>query len=110
MTVTIIGSTNSEECRKRIEQAIAFASVVLKANVVHHPLDEDLQSLPLLTIQSKYIRFIERSDLVIVCSKDVRIQMNGGTDQTYSIGESTTYEMATARHFGTPILIWGGEV
>lgn len=108
MVVTIIGSTNSEACKKWIEQAVLFSRNVLNAKVVHHPLDESLQSRSLLSIQSKYICFIDQADLVIVCPKSIHGETNGGVDQTYRIGESTTYEMATARFLGKPILIWRG--
>lgn len=110
MVVTIIGSTSSEVCREWIEQAILFSRNVLDAKVVHHPLDENLQSFSLLGIQSKYISFIDQADLVIVCPKSIHGETNGGVDQTYRIGESTTYEMATAKFLGKPILIWRGDV
>lgn len=100
MIVTIIGSLSKadriKEVRKHLEKM---------GNIVNAPIDPELQKLPLVQIQMKWIEKIKEADIIIAIPKSVEGKTNGSGEISYMFGESTSYEMAIAAEFNKPVFI-----
>lgn len=91
MIVTIIGSLSKGKEMRDVKAH--FEKLGCKVN---YPLEESLQKLPLLEIQSTWIKKIREADLVVVVPKAVSLESHGGKRISMDVGESTSYEMAIA--------------
>ena len=107
MTVTIIGSVNSS--KDQMEKAAEYASAVLGAKKVHVPIPGKCREFPMYQHRRMWLKYIDESDLVLLVPKEFSQKM--GEERCCwrgEIGESTTYEIAYAKHVGKDILMWLG--
>lgn len=92
MVITIIGSLKNKH---KMEYYKKFFENM--GHTVHSPSDQNIQNLPLIAIQTQWIKNIEESDLVVAIPKEVVLNDSAGkTTYTYEFGESTSYELAIA--------------
>ena len=99
MIVTIIGSLTK---KKEMDEIKAFWE--RRGAVVNSPGDPELQKEPLVDIQRTWIEKIEEADLIVAVPKDVALTANGDSKYVLEFSESTSYEMAIARRFKTPVV------
>lgn len=99
MVVTIIGSMTK---KKEMDEFKAFLE--RRGFTVNSPGDPEIQKEPLVDIQRTWIEKIEEADLIIAIPKNVALTANGDSKYVLEFGESTSYEMATARRFNIPVV------
>lgn len=102
MTVTIIGSLSKAERMKLIKRFLETKGVD-----VNIPLEKEIQSLPIVQIQKKWIEKIKEADYIVAVPEDTTFDGNGSGEIKYLFGESTSYEMAIADEFHKPVFIAG---
>lgn len=105
LNICIICSAKSREvCDGVVE---LFGS---NSNVgIYHPFVN--QSGSLYDIQKRYLQKIEAADLIIAIPKYSYTDESCEASDEYTkliscFGESTSYEMAFARHIDKPVMIW----
>lgn len=101
-TVCILCSLSSKEiCEEAVR---TFENLGMS---VHHPFLD--QNGSLYRIQKNYIQAIDDADIILVIPKKsvTNEQMSDVTSIMASFGESVSYEIATARFFNKPVIIWG---
>lgn len=105
MNIVIISSLSNEEDIKTLREV--FQSFNGGVFDVITPLDDQTGSL--CNLQLGYIEKIEGADLVVAIPKKRILNpvADIGTTIEYIFGESTSYEIAIARHFNKPFVIWG---
>lgn len=105
MKIVIIGSVNGEVNQKRISSCADWNKKnVIPANDLELILpsfesEENMSFEKILRKREQYLEHIKTAHLIIVCSKE-----DG------SFGESTTYELAFARHFIKNVMIFSKEL
>lgn len=103
-TVCILCSLSSKViCEKAVR---TFENLGMS---VHHPFLD--QNGSLCSIQRNYINAIDKADIILVIPKksETNEQMADMTSILMSFGESVSYEIAIARFFNKPVIIWGKE-
>lgn len=106
MNIVVIGSLSRDAAILEVKSYFKGLSTTSSEINVVTPMDK--QGGPLLAIQEEYVDKIAAADLVIAVPKGgASMSADVGTSIEYNFGESTSYEMAIARHFHIPILIWG---
>lgn len=102
--VVICSLSSKDKCMEVVER---FQK--LFGEEVYHPFLDQRGSL--YRIQKNYLKMIDAADFVIAIPKEsntVEIdQVDPTTDINCNFGESTSYELAYARHIGKPVMILG---
>lgn len=102
MIVTVIGSITASKdkmiaCKKFFERF---------GHEVRTPVDDGVQELSLIGIQTIWIDYIEESDLIVAIPKVLQLESHGSSRQELTFEESTSYEMAIANKFKKPVVFW----
>lgn len=104
MKITIVCSLSSIEICDGVVKILESQGVD-----VSHPFEDQIGSL--YRIQRIYLKKIEEADIVLAIPKTTCMNEacsdEAKTEIISVFGESTSYEIAYARHIGKPVIIWG---
>lgn len=101
MIVTICGSYSKKEVMMECQEFFEELGCI-----VNNPAADYRKEKCLLEKQEEWIEKIRMADLVVVIPKKKVMMKQDDDCFVHTLGESTSYEVAIAKHFGKTIVLW----